>query len=162
MLNKTVDELSPAQHPLIFAVNMSTGKQFHAHPTEVLPAPSPTTLGKRYSMPGLHARAVLKALRLLSSERTGCLGPRMVPGMECLHTEGLPSCTSCRNCSNNVNVLAQPAAHLACVEATNTLAGAELWQRRGAAAAAAWERAGHLPGPAAWHGPAAHRRAAGV
>ena len=39
VLNKTVGELTPRDHPLIFAVNMSTGKQFHANPTEVPPAP---------------------------------------------------------------------------------------------------------------------------
>ncbi|KAK9837305.1 hypothetical protein WJX81_005203 [Elliptochloris bilobata] len=35
-LNKTVAELSPKDHPLIFAVNMSTGKRYQAQPTEVL------------------------------------------------------------------------------------------------------------------------------
>ena len=35
MLNKTAAELSPDDHPLISAVNMSTGKRFRSHPTEV-------------------------------------------------------------------------------------------------------------------------------
>ncbi len=35
VLNRSVDELSPEDHPLIFAVNMSTGTRFHTQPTEV-------------------------------------------------------------------------------------------------------------------------------
>jgi hypothetical protein len=35
VLNRSVNELSPEDHPLIFAVNMSTGKRFHTQPTEV-------------------------------------------------------------------------------------------------------------------------------
>jgi len=35
VLDRSVDELSPEDHPLIFAVNMSTGKRFHTQPTDV-------------------------------------------------------------------------------------------------------------------------------
>lgn len=103
VLNKSISELSPDDHPLIFAVNMSTGKRFHTRPSEVWrPACLPTLSNDTYQ----------QSLRLSMKTAHHVLAKRSCQAQVLAYRSAvaLPSCTLTLSWYGQVQVLAYQSA----------------------------------------------------